>query len=87
MMAYTERQQHMNAQTGRVLRGEGVGDFGVRPFEEMNGGGGEMGTAVAELLPDRDRGVGHPVERGKGMLPAQRQPDHGHHHVGHRRRG
>lgn len=88
-MAYVERQQHMNADTGRVLGGgERVGAFGVESIHEVNGGGPNMGPSMTGTLPDSERGIGEPVHRGKGLMPAQRQPDHGphHHHDGHRRR-
>jgi hypothetical protein len=72
------RQQHQNAMTGHV-RGE-AGDFGVESLHAANGGGPSMGPADADLLSDSDRGIGHPVKRGRGEMPAQAHPDHGPHH-------
>ncbi len=74
------RQQHENAMTGRV-RGE-AGNFGVESLEMANGGGPSMGPSKGGALADSERGVGEPVRRGKGMLPAQAHPDHGRHHHG-----
>ena len=80
------RQQHENAMTGRVS-GEGgrVGAFGVREFAGVNGDRRVMDphpAAPYAVLPDGERGIGAPIHRGAGHLPAQAHPDHGPHHHG-----
>ena len=80
------RQHKEMAMTGKVS--EGGSSFGVAPFHEVNGGRAtttgdrrhqtEYGEQ-SRMLGDGERGVGRHVERGKGMMPAQRHPDHGPH--------
>jgi hypothetical protein len=79
--------KHMAGMEGSMDGAEGK--FGVMPFHEVNGGSGTMsdggheGTKYgkqASLLGDGERGIGKPVGRGGGMMPAQRHPDHGPHH-------
>ncbi len=84
------RQQHENAMTGRVA-GErhGAGDFGVRSLASVNGERNIMDphpAAPYATLPDSERGVGAPIHRGAGRLPAQAHPDHGPHHHGEEQR-
>lgn len=83
-------RQHKNMATSGRAPGEG-GNFGVEPFHQVNGGGrmGEKHPTTREeygtqskMLHDHERGIGKHVSRGKGMMPAQRHPDHGPHHHG-----
>ena len=58
------------------------GNFGVEDHVNAHEGmpSPHKGDGVKPHMEDHERGVGHPIERGKGMMPMQAHPDHGHHH-------
>ena len=72
-----------------MAAGEGPsGNFGVEPFHKVNGGAPmpdhqpathEAYGPQSKLLHDHQRAIGRHVSRGPGMMPAQRNPDHGPH--------
>ena len=80
------RQHKMMAATGKV-DAQG-GNFGVDPFNQVNGGGPTMSTPGghdmphghnAKMMGDHERGIGKHIPRGKGSMGAQAHPDHGPH--------
>lgn len=78
--------KHMAGMAGSK---DGVsGSFGIEPFHQVNGGEAIHSVPGGHKMPhghndammhDHERGVGKHVARGKGMMPAQRHPDHGPH--------
>ena len=72
------RQHKMMAATGKV-DAQG-GNFGVDPFNQVNGGGPTMSTPGghdmphghnAKMMGDHERGIGKHIPRGKGSMGAQ----------------
>ena len=76
----------MNQHKKMAGAGDG-GNFGVRSYDDVHGGKPHpdmtAGTGEKGAMGDGERAIAHPhVPRGKGMLPAQRAPDHGPHFEG-----
>lgn len=77
------KQRKMMAMGHGPLSG---GSFGVvdHAFEHDGITSEDKGLGEKAHMADHERAIGHPIERGKGMMPMQAHPDHGpHRHPGH----